>query len=99
MELGGNGGAMLFDDLRFVCGMAPHPVYKEGKIIKRYTDVNPYTGKKTRVKFDKKAGKFVATKHQPKKFQQVAAKKSAPKKAPKATGKKFNFTIKTKKSA
>lgn len=77
VELGGNGGSLLYDDLLFVTGNAPHMVYREGKIFKRYTDVNPYNGKKTRVRFDKKTQKWVATKRQPKKYMAAPKPKKA----------------------
>lgn len=66
VELGGFAADGLYNDLLFVCGKAPHPVYREGKVIKRYTRVNPYNGKKTRVVYNKKTHDFVATKRQPK---------------------------------
>ena len=66
IELGGFAGDALYNDVLFCIGKAPHPVYREGKLIKRYTRVNPYNGKKTRVVYNKKTQKFVAVKHQPK---------------------------------
>ncbi len=71
------GGSVLYDNVRYVMGKAPHRIYREGIIIKRYTDENPYNGKKTRIKFDRKTQKWVATKRQPKKYMTAPKPKKA----------------------
>ena len=71
------GGSVLYDNVRFVMGKAPHTIYREGTIIKRYTDVNPYNGQKTRVKYNKKTQQWVATKRQPKSYMTAPKPKKA----------------------
>ena len=62
LELGNIGGQAMCDDVRYVIGKEPHPVIKTGKFLPKYYDINPYTGERTRVKYNKKQNNWVPVK-------------------------------------